>query len=99
MRKLLLLLPLILTTPVLAESDPLGLGMNAAQKFKQHLENALKFDENNDAEMMCSEFRMASAVLKTQFSKLQQFSPNYDWFRSRKIVKNILDEDCTPYGD
>ena len=94
MRKILLLLPLILATPVLAESDPFGLGENAFKKYQQHFNNAFKFIELEDYEMGCSELRMASTVLKTNFSQLQQYKPDFDFFKSRATVKYLIEGGC-----
>ena len=98
MRKLLLLLPLNLATPVLAESDPFGLNEHAFQTYKRHFENFDKFANADDWEMACSELRMASTVLKTQFSQLQKARPSIDWFKSRQSDQEFLSELCTPYG-
>lgn len=72
MRKLLLLLPLILATPVLADSDPFGLNRDAYRRFSQHFVNFYQFASVQDWEMAYSELRMANAVLKTNFRQLQQ---------------------------
>ena len=64
MRKFLLLLPLVLATPVLVESDPFGLGKHVWEKYQLHFNNAYKFIKLEDYEMGCSELRMASTVLK-----------------------------------
>ena len=48
MRKLLLLLPLIFSTSVLAESDPFGLGRNAFKRFQLHVGNSYEFLEAED---------------------------------------------------
>ncbi len=59
----ILILPLSLATPVLAESDPFGCGKYAFEKYQLHFNNAYKFIELEDYEMGCSELRMASKVL------------------------------------
>ena len=94
MRKLLLLLPLVLATPVLAESDPFGLGKHVWEKYQLHLNNAYKFIELEDYEMGCSELRMASTVLKVNFSLLQQYKPDFDFFESRANIKYLIEGGC-----
>ena len=96
MKKLLLLLPLILSTPVLAESD---LGEYAQKQYEQHMRNADKFFELEDGEMGCSEMRMASTVMRNYFSQLQEAVPDLDWFEQRQIVKEVIADTCTPYED
>ena len=102
MRKLLLLLPMILTTPVLAESDPFGLNRDAYRRFSQHFVNYYQFASVQDWEMACSELRKADAVLKTNFRQLQQYSADqgseYDWFEQRRAHKISLERDCIPKG-
>ena len=98
MRKLLLLLPLILATPVLAESDPFGLNEDAFDMYKRHWLNFEQFSLVDHWEMACSELRMASTVLKIHFSQIQQIAPDIDWFKSRESDRKFLSELCTPYG-
>ena len=62
MRKLLLLLPLILATPVLADSDPFGLNRDAYRRFSQHFVDFYQFASVQDWEMACSELRMANLL-------------------------------------
>ena len=99
MRKLLLLLPIILATPVLAESDPFGLGKSALKKYTQHLDNSIEFTKLEDYEMACSEMRMASLVLKIQFSEIQQYRPDINWFEARSEDQDFITKVCEPYGD
>ena len=94
MRKLLLLLPLILASPVLAESDPFGLGRNAFKRFQLHVGNSYEFLEAEDYEMACSEIRKASIVLQTNFSDLQRYKPDFDWFQARKTVRKSERRTC-----
>ena len=94
MRKLLLLLPLILAGPVLAESDPFGLGKHAFEKYRLHFNNAYKFMDLEDYEMVCSELRMASTVLKVNFSLLQQYKPDFDFFKGRANIKYLIEGGC-----
>lgn len=95
MKKLLLLLPLIFSAPVLAQSDPLGFGRSAAERYTQHMTNANKFSDLNDWEMACSELRMADLELRVNFSQLQQYDPTQDWFGSRTLVKRLLEKFCS----
>ena len=102
MRKLLLLLPLILATPVLAESDHFGLNRDAYRRFSQHFVNFYQFGFDQDWEMACSELRMANAVMKTNFRQLQQYAvdqgSNFDWFETRRVLKLALERDSIPKG-
>ena len=95
MKRLLLLLPLMLATPVLAESDPFGLGEHAFKRFKQHSDNFYKAE---DLELSCSEIRMASTVIKTQLNLLQQYKPEVDWLRQWNLAKGFIADSCAPYG-
>ena len=94
MRKLLLLLPLILTAPVLAES----MGEYALKQYERHMRNADKFFELVDDQMACSEMRLASTVLRVYFSDLQDELPNLDWFEQRQLVEGAIADSCTPFG-
>ena len=89
-------MPLILTTPALAESD---LGESALKQYEQHMRNADKFFELEDGEMGCSEMRMAATVMRNYFSQLQEAVPDLDWFEQRQIVNEVIADTCTPYGD
>ena len=82
MRKLLLLLPLILTTPVLAET----MGQYGLKQYERHMRNADKFFELVDDQMACVEMRKASWVLGVYFSDLQEEQPNLDWSEQRQLV-------------
>ena len=94
MRKLLLLLPLIFSTSVLAQSDPFGLGRNAFKRFQLHLGNSSEFLEAEDYDMACSEIRKASIVLQINFSDLQMYKPDFDWFQARKTVRKVERRQC-----
>ena len=95
MRKLLLLLPLVLAMPVVAESDPFGLGEHAYKKFQQHADN---FFETDDPELSCSEMRMASTVIKTQLDLLQDYAPQEDWIKKWDKAKGFIADFCIPHG-
>lgn len=95
MKKLLLLLPLIFSTSVLAQSDPFGLGRNAFERFHVHVQNSYKFIEAEDYEMACSEIRKASTVIQTNFSDLQQYKPDLDWFQNRKTLRKSEKSFCS----
>ena len=82
MRKLLLLLPLILTTPVLAET----MGQYGLKQYERHMRNADKFFELVDDQMADVEMRKASWVLGVYFSDLQEEQPNLDWSEQRQLV-------------
>ena len=89
-------MPLILTTPALAESD---LGESALKQYEQHMRNADKFFELEVGEMGCSEMRMAATVMRNYFSQLHEAVPDLDWFEQRQIVKEVIADMCMPYGD
>ena len=96
MNKLLLLLPLIFSAPVVADEAS---GESAYKKYLMHIDNATEFIRLEDMDMACSEMRSASIVLMIKFKKLQQYKPGIDWFQSRIKNQKILDDLCTPYGD
>ena len=43
--------------------------------------------------------RMASTVMRNYFSQLQEAVTDLDWFEQRQIVKEVIADTCTPYGD
>jgi len=96
MKKLLLLLPLIFSEPVVADEVS---GESAYKEYLMHIDNASEFIRLEDMEMACSEMRSASIVLMIKFKKLQQYKPGINWFQSRIKNQKFLDDLCTPYGD
>lgn len=94
MKRLLLLLPLLLASPAMAESDPFGMGEHVYQRYERAFMNGMEFLDREDYEMACSEFGMANTVVKMHFGLLQQYAPDLDWFETRQLLKDVLEKDC-----
>ena len=94
MRKLLLLLPLVLSAPLLhACAGPFGTGKSSLYKtYVGHVEKAREhaFREEHDAG--CIELGKALQLLDNRFSDFQQEEPDLDWIELKNDIQSIYND-------
>ena len=94
MKKLLLLLPLIFSAPVLAQGFDPSLPQEAFDRLIQHLESAKKYHDAGNSEMRCEEFKMMVNILDTDLHLLKMHKPDWNWDRNRKDTKEAEEKLC-----
>ena len=96
MKRLLLVLPLIASTPALADTPPSS-GSNWYLIYSQHYSNSVRAFAREDLKTSCSELRMAQAILEANFVTIKLIQPGY-WIDVLSKNKSDLESYCTPKG-
>ena len=93
MRKLLLLLPLLLTLPASAQTLTKAQTAEFRAQIIQHFQNAEAAGKANDFEMVCASLQKQNAILATVMTYLQTHFPETDWMQLRLGNTKMLKRD------
>ena len=93
MKRLLLLLPLLLTLPASAQTLTKAQAAEFRAQIFQHYGNAKAAVAASDFEMACASLQKQNAVLATVMTDLQKHFPETDWMAIRIGTTKMLKKD------